>query len=297
MIGIGRGAARIAAALMLTAVSMHGLGAGAAGAATSPNAAKWNEPHKPFRIYGNTYYVGTAGLSSILITSDYGHVLIDGAFPQSAKLIAANIEALGFKITDVKAILNSHVHPDHAGGIAELQKLSGGQVYALRGSEPVLRTGKLTKEDPQYAQPNTSIPPVGQVWVVQDDQLLGVGAVRLRVMATPGHTAGGTSWSWDACEGARCLTIVYADSLSAVSSPKYKFKDHPEVLQQFESSFKRLETAPCDLLLTPHPERSQIMERVEPAAGKADVLKDAAGCVNYVKQAREDLAKRLASEG
>lgn len=78
------------------------------------NCAAWNKPHKAFRIYGNTYYVGTHGLSSILITSEGGHFLIDGALPESAPLIVANIRSLGFRIEDVKIIVNSHAHFDHA---------------------------------------------------------------------------------------------------------------------------------------------------------------------------------------
>src|SRR5690349_10844734 len=81
--------------------------------------ARWNVPQTPFKIYGDTYYVGTRGLSAILITSSQGHVLIDGALPESAKLIADNVRSLGFKVEDIKLIVNSHVHFDHAGGIAE----------------------------------------------------------------------------------------------------------------------------------------------------------------------------------
>ena len=102
--------------------------------------AAWNEEQAPFRIYGNTYYVGPRGLSSVLITSPQGHVLIDGALPQSAPLIAKHVEQLGFKMTDVKIILNSHTHYDHAGGIAELQKLSGAKVIASDKAAPVLRS-------------------------------------------------------------------------------------------------------------------------------------------------------------
>src|SRR5688500_16852338 len=92
--------------------------------------AAWNKDQAPFQVYGNTYYVGTRGLSAVLITSPQGHVLIDGALPQSAPLIARHVEQLGFKMSDVKVILNSHVHYYHAGGIAELQKLSGAKIIA-----------------------------------------------------------------------------------------------------------------------------------------------------------------------
>ncbi len=106
-----------------------------------PDCATWNEPQKPFKIYGNAYYVGTHGLSSILITSPAGHVLIDGALPESVPQIVSHIRSLGFRVEDIRLILNSHVHFDHAGGIAELQKLSGARVAASRWTADVMRKG------------------------------------------------------------------------------------------------------------------------------------------------------------
>ena len=257
-------------------------------------------PQAPFRIYGNTYYVGTKGVTSILITSDFGHVLIDGGPPQAAQLIAKNIEALGFKVGDVKAILNTHAHWDHAGGIAELQRLSGAAVYARRPSEEVLRTGKLTRSDPQFESKSPAIPPVKTVWIVSDEQLLGVGSNRLQALATPGHTPGGTSWAWDACDKDKCLKVVYADSLAPVSADKFLFtksKDYPDALQDFELSFKRLESLPCDVLITPHPEASDLFGRIaKRAADKPESIKEEGGCKNYVEKARAALAERVAKE-
>lgn len=277
--------------------------AGAAGVAVAASGNSggidttgWNDPHKPFQIYGNTYYVGTDQLSSILITSEFGHVLIDGGLPESAARIKASIEALGFKLTDVKAILNSHTHPDHAGGIAELQKGSGADVYALRPANEVLISGKAAADDPQAATKGSGIPKVSRVWVAQDDQQIGIGSIRMRAIATPGHTPGGTTWTWDACEGSKCLKAVYADSLSPVSSGKYRFSDHPEVVQGFEKSYKRLEALPCELLLTPHPSQSQMFERLDKGATNTEAVKDADGCRKYVATAREALAQRLQME-
>ncbi len=105
------------------------------------------------------------------------------------------------------------------------------------------------------------------------------------------------SWSWDACDGSKCLSAVYADSLTAVSDGKYKFKDHPDVLKSFDASFARIEAAPCELLLTPHPEASGGLAKLEQAGGKLESLKSPDSCKNFVKQARDDLAKRLAGEG
>jgi metallo-beta-lactamase class B len=268
----------------------------AAGKSPGLDTSGWNKPHKPFQIFGNTYYVGTDQLSSILITSEFGHVLIDAGLPESAPQIKANIEALGFKLTDVKAILNSHTHPDHAGGIAELQKQSGADVYALRPANEVLITGKATPDDPQAQTKGIAVPKVARVWVAQDDQQIGIGSIRVRAIGTPGHTPGGTTWAWDACEGSKCLKAVMADSLSPVSSEKYRFSDHPEVLAQFEKSYQRIESLPCELLLTPHPNQSQLFERLDKGAVNTDTVKDAEGCRKYVTAARAALAERLQSE-
>ena len=111
---------------------------------------EWNKPVAPFNIHGNTWYVGTAGLSALLVTSPQGHVLIDGALPQSGPLIRQNVEALGFRMQDVRYILNSHPHFDHAGSIAELQRASGAVVVASPHAAQVLRDGTPGTDDPQY---------------------------------------------------------------------------------------------------------------------------------------------------
>ena len=276
--------------------------AAATGAADKkcPQCAKWNEPHQPFRIYGNTYYVGTQALSSVLITSDFGHVLIDTGLPQTAPIIAANIEALGFKVADIKAILNSHAHPDHAGGIAELQRLSGADVYLSRPSSEVLRSGKLAKDDPQYDKGKSTMPVPSRIWVVSDGQLLGIGSIRLRATATPGHTPGGTTWSWDACEGDKCLHMAYVDSLSPVSSGSFRFSDstsYPRVLDDYRISFTRIEALPCDVLITPHPDQSELFERIATrSADESEGIKDDTLCRKYAQSARESLATRLDTE-
>lgn len=281
---------RLALASLLASVPFAAHAAGAA-----PDIKDWNTPVEPFKVFGNTYYVGTKNIASVLITSDFGHVLIDGGLPESAPIIAANIEKLGFKIGDVKAILQSHAHPDHVGGIAELQKRSGAAVYARRPADEVMRSGKLPAEDPQYSK-SAKVAPVPSVWVVHGDQLLGVGSVRLRALATGGHTPGGTSWTWESCEEKQCLQIVYADSLSPVAGPKYRFDAHPEVLAAFESSFKTLEAQRCELLITPHPEKLGLADRASQAAGKPESMKDPEACKRYVADGRQALAARLEQE-
>jgi metallo-beta-lactamase class B len=259
--------------------------------------AEWNAPQAPFRIYGNTYYVGSHGLSAILIASDKGHVLIDGALTESAPLIAGNIRALGFRPEDIKLILNSHVHFDHAGGIAALSRLSGAQVAASAWSAAVLRDGKPAADDPQHDIAR-SVAPVASVRVIRDGETIRAGGLALTARLTPGHTPGGTSWTWSSCEAERCLHIVYADSLTAVSADNYRFTAHPSLLHGFDRSFTILEALPCDILLSPHPGFSGLFEHLKAReSGQADALIVPNACRRYVAGLREMLQKRVAQEG
>ena len=289
-------------ALSALAMVLSGMaGVAATPAAKCADCDKWNEPTEPFQIYGNSWYVGTKSLSAILITSDFGHVLLDGGLPQSAPLIAANIESLGFKVQDIKAILVSHAHFDHAGGISQLQRLSGAQVYARRPANEVLSTGKLTRDDPQFGTRGSDFEPVKKVWVVQDDQLLGIGSIRLRAIGTPGHTPGSTTWTWESCDNGKCLNMVYADSLTPVSAPKFRFtarQGEASAAEKFAASIDAVGKLRCDVLITPHPEASGFLERIaKRPADKPDGIADAGGCERYAQSAREALAKRVAEEG
>lgn len=264
------------------------------------NCAEWNRPQQPFRIYGNTYYVGPRGLSSILITSRAGHVLIDSALPESVPQVVANIRSLGFRIEDVKLIVNSHVHFDHGGGISELQRLSGARVAASPWSVGVLTKTGVGRGDPQFG----SIPPVALIAraaTLRDGQTLSVGDIRLTAHFTPGHTPGGTSWTWKSCEGKRCLSLVYSDSMTAVSAEGFRFSDnreYPSVLQDFEKSFAFLRAAPCDILLTSHPEASELWQRLEGRLRgvQPDPIISPGACKALAERAGEQLRRRLAAE-
>ena len=252
--------------------------------------AEWNLPQAPLKVFGNTYYVGPHGLSSILITSEKGDVLIDGALPQSAEGIAASIRALGFSVEDVKLIVSSHVHFDHAGGIAELQRMSGARVVASPWSSEILQHGGVGKDDPQFGEMR-GIAKVARVSTLADGETLRVGPIAVTAHLTPGHTPGGTSWTWRSCEGERCLNMVYVDSITPVSRAGYRFSDHPEVLAEFERDFAWLDNVPCDVLLTPHPEASGFWERAGYPMGT-----DGTGCRKLAQEGRAGLKERLAKE-
>jgi len=277
-------------AALLAAVQPAAAADGAALARACGGRDGWNDPAPPARIHGNTYYVGTCGISAILITGRRGHILIDGATERAAPLIAANIERLGFRVRDVRLILNSHEHHDHAGGIAALQRLSGATVAVNAAARLSFAHGLPTAPDPQYGTIGAfPVPRVDRI--LRDGEVVPLGNLRLTMHATPGHSPGGTSWSWRSCEGRTCLRIVYADSVSAVSSPAYRFSDHPAYVATLQRTLARVGALPCDLLLTPHPGASNLFQRF--ASGQ---LADPSACRDYAARGVTGLNRRLRQE-
>ncbi|MEC5160507.1 MULTISPECIES: subclass B3 metallo-beta-lactamase [unclassified Janthinobacterium] len=260
--------------------------------------AQWNAPQKPFQVFGNTYYVGVTGLASVLITSPSGHVLVDGGLPQSAPLIAANIRALGFKLDDIKLILNSHAHFDHAGGIAELQRLSGALVVASPSAALALAAGQVGPDDPQYGAA-TPYAPVLDMRLAHDGEAIAAGAIEVTAHVTPGHSPGGLSWSWKSCEGKVCANVVFADSLNPYSRKGFKFgasEDYPNALQDFQRSYATLAALPCDIMLTGHTDAELFTKQAKPREAGKNPFVDPEACRKYVAAARDALTKRIATE-
>ena len=258
--------------------------------------AGWNDPAPPQHVFGNTWYVGTCGVSALLITSDRGHILIDGATEQAAPLIEANIRALGFKIGDVKFILATHAHLDHAGGFARLQRDSGAVMVARGADAAAIERGRGDRSDPQYLSVDP-FPPVSHVRRVADGEVVTIEPLSLTAHATPGHTPGSTSWTWDSCEGARCLHMAYVDSVTAISDDVYRYSDdaaHPGVAAAFRHTLATVAALPCDVLLTPHPSASNLFARVGPQPTAP--LSDPNACRALAAQAGDTLDKRLAKE-
>lgn len=253
---------------------------------------EWDKPAPPVRIHGNSYYVGTCGISAILITGRDGHVLIDSGTEAGAELVAANIRRLGFKLSDVRWIAHSHEHHDHVGGLARMQALTGAQVVASVDAAPVLRSGRASKDDPQYGM-IPAMAPVAVARIVRDGDKLRLGAVQLTAVETRGHTAGALSWQWVSCEGGVCRTMVYADSLSPVSRDDYRFTDHPAIVASFRAAIARVGALECEILLTPHPSASDMVKRF----GAGRPLLDPAGCSAYAAALGRRLDERLAKEG
>lgn len=264
------------------------------------SCAEWNQFVAPFNIHGNTFYVGTGGLSSILVTSPQGHVLLDGALPQSAPLIRKNIEALGFRITDVKLILNSHAHFDHAGGIAALQKASGATVVHSAHGAQVLRNGEPGKDDPQYdPKDRTVMPKVAQVREVKDGETLSVGPLRFTAHTTPGHTPGGITWTWQSCEAGKCLDVVYADSLTMISSDGFYFSGgagYPDMSASVRATFAKVAGLKCDIVIAAHPSATDVFAKAAAKTAQVNPFVDPEGCRKLVAGAAQKFEERLQRE-
>jgi len=294
---------RLVGAVLLLA-GVHVRGAWAPASPAAPEAAvpadacvldsSWTSPQRPFRIHGNTWHVGPRGLGVFLITAPTGHVLIDGGVPSNAALIEANIRSLGIELRDVRWILSSHAHCDHAGGIARLARDTGAEVIAsVAGAEALARGGR---DDPQYGDA-LPFPPVRVTRTVADGERLALGGLELTAHVTPGHTKGNTTWAWTSCEGSRCLRIVDVGSLSA---PEYRLIDnpkYPDVVADFERSFATVAALPCDIALAPHPGMVDFWERAaRREQGDAGALVDPARCRAYAAAARTSFEAELARQ-
>lgn len=251
-------------------------------------AAEWLKPVAPERIYANSYLVGFGGLSVALIDTGAGLILVDGALPQAAPMILANVRTLGFNPKDIKYILSTEPHWDHAGGLAALARDTGATVVASMRGALALRTGRMAADDPQHAYGGT-FPPVTKLRVVRDGQVLKLGNVRITAHATPGHTMGSMSWGWKACEPAgQCKAIVFASSLNPVAADGYRYTSSAGApfLAGFEKSYRTMDMVACDMLIAAHPDN----------AGSGRYNAQPGACRAYADRSRGLLADRLADE-
>ena len=287
-----------AACALLLAACTHGaprvqptLGASPAQwAAACADWDDWARPAPPTRIHGNTWYVGTCGISTILVIGDEGAVLIDSGTAPGAEVVLANLRTLGIAPGEVKLLLHSHEHFDHGGGMARLHEATGATLVASGPARPVLETGEASADDPQAGM-HAPMEPVPVGMVVDAGDTVRLGDLAFTPVPTPGHTSGALSWTWRSCEGDDCRTLVYADSLSAVSRDGYRFSEHPERLRAFRASIARLASLPCDMLLTPHPSGSGMIANARSGRAGGD-----RSCAAYARAAGEQLDERLAEE-
>jgi len=213
--------------------------------------ANWTQPFAPFRVIGNVYYVGSAGLSAWLISTPKGLILIDVGVPANADMVEKNIETLGFRVKDVKILLNSHAHFDHSGGLAKLKADSGAKLYASAGDRYALEKGVYPGWEERKA---LDFPPVKVDRVLHDGDTVRLGGVTLTARMTPGHTAGCTSYLMSVAEAKVKHTAFFFCSASVAANRLAPNPQYPGIIADYRKTFRVLSTIHADVYLAPHAE-------------------------------------------
>jgi metallo-beta-lactamase class B len=246
----------------------------------------WLQPVTPVRIADNTWHIGTAGLSALLVRTPEGAVLVDGGMPQAAQLLLDHMAALGVRPQDLKLMLHGHAHGDHVGPFAELRRRTGARIATNAESAVLLARGG---SDDIHFGDGLLYPPVQADLLLQDGEAVELGGVRFTAHFMPGHTPGSMAWTWEDRIDGRPVRIAYVDSMTA---PGYRLEGnprYPRLVEHYRRSFATVRRLPCDLLLTPHPEFSG-WDYARPEASRP------AGCAAYADQAERRLEEQLAAE-
>ena len=234
-------------------------------------SGRWNTPYAPFKVIGNIYYVGTAGVSSWLITSPKGHILIDGILAQSAPQIIGNVKALGFNIRDVKYLLNSHAHIDHAGGLAGLQRASGATMIASAADKPFLENGDIG----HGPSGGMKFPPIRVDRLIGDGGTVRLGGVTLTAHLTPGHSPGCTSWSMTATGADSVRRQVFFHCSGTVAGQSLRPEAYPGIVANFRATFAKVRKFKADIFLANHDNFFDLKEkRARQIAGDANAFVD-----------------------
>ncbi|HEX2591725.1 MAG TPA: subclass B3 metallo-beta-lactamase, partial [Rhizomicrobium sp.] len=261
-----------------------------------PRFAAMDQPVAPFKISDDIYYVGASDVTSFLIVTDAGLILTDGGFPDTAQQIEANIKALGFDIKNVKILMSSHAHFDHAGGLAELKRASGATFVASRGDAPVLKAGG-TKDFIDLGK-GTRFDPIKVDRFLSDGEQLTLGHTTLIIHLTPGHTRGCTSWSMTTHIDGKPEQVLYICSLTVL--PDYRLlgkASYPGIADDFAHSIALLKSLPCDIMLASHGIFFGLTDkRAKMEAGDKTAFVNPDSCKTYLAHAEKDYNDELAKE-
>lgn len=219
----------------------------------------WRQSVEPFRIVGNLYYVGSADLTSFLFVTPKGNILLDTGVPENVPMIKANVEKLGFRFNDIKILLNSHAHFDHAGGFAEIKKLTGAKLVASAADIPELARGG--RDDFAFGN-RYNYPPVKADRIIADSGKVELGGMTLTAHITPGHTRGCTTWTTEISDSGKTYHVVFVCS---VTFPGYKLVNNPKnptLIAQYQHSFRVLRSLPCDIFLASHGSFFDLSEKI-----------------------------------
>jgi len=255
----------------------------------------WRQPFDPVKIVGNIYYVGTRGLSSFLIVTPAGGILIDGGERESVPFIRANVERLGFRLSDVKVLLAGHAHFDHVGGLAELQRLTGAQVIVMDADRDALASGT-----DRSALGGTGWQPVKVDRVIKDNDTVALGGVTLTAHLTPGHTQGCTTWTTDAVENSRRYHVAFVCSVTINEGVHLVGNTRvPAIADHYARTFRLLRDLKPDVFVAEHGGVFGLEEKAKrAAAGGENPFVDPDGYRQFVERSeRAYLAQLRAEQG
>jgi metallo-beta-lactamase class B len=258
----------------------------------SETEASWNQPIKPFKIIGNVYYVGASDVTSYLITTPQGHILIDSGFAQTVPIIKENIATLGFKLEDIKILLNGHAHYDHCGGLAALKEATGAQFMVMEGDADLLEKGG--KGD-FYFENKLAFKPIKADRRLRDNDRVEMGGITLTAHHTPGHTKGCTTWTMKATDANQTHDVVFSGSISV---PGYNLVDsptYPNIIPDYQRSFRVLKNLPCDIFLAQHGNFFRLKEKAERLSKDktTNPFIDPQGYKNYINQFEKNFHAEL----
>jgi metallo-beta-lactamase class B len=247
----------------------------------------WVEPTEPVKIVGPIYYVGTHGLGAYLITTPAGHILLDGGMPSSAKDIEASIRTLGFQPGDIRLLLVTHAHVDHAGTTAYFKRVSDATFAVMARDLESMKSGGKT--DPVHGNiPAFYFPPVKADRVLKDGDRVSVGNVTMTARLTAGHTQGCTTWITNIVDGGKTYTVVFPGSSNVsrgsrlVDDPSY-----PGIAEDFRHTFIILDSLRPDIWLTAHSELFGFDDKRAAAIDRGVAAwVDPAGYRNYVADSK-----------
>ncbi|HWT03930.1 MAG TPA: subclass B3 metallo-beta-lactamase [Pyrinomonadaceae bacterium] len=231
----------------------------AAGQATE-EARSWNQPVEPYRVIGNVYYVGASDVTSFLIVTPAGHILLDGGFAETVPLIRRNVERLGFRMGDIKILINSQAHYDHAGGLAQLKQETGARLAASEADAELLAAGG--RGDFHFGD-RLTYEPVKADRTLRDGDKVKLGGVTMVARLTPGHTKGCTTWTMRVKEGRRRYDVVFVGSTTV---PGYTLLGNPrytDIVADYERTFRVMKRLRCDVFLASHGNFYSMLEKAK----------------------------------
>lgn len=259
--------------------------------AVAGNPPEWSQPIRPFKVAGPVWYVGTRGLAAYAVVTRAGTILVSGPMADAAGQVKRNLRVIGVQPHQVKWILNSHAHFDHAAAFADLRQWSGAKLVASAGDANALRLGRHEAENDNGF---TRFPAVPVDRIVRDGEEVRVGTVAITAVLTPGHTPGCTTWTLPISEAGRPLRVVFPCSISVAGNHLVANRAYPAIAADYRRSFARLATMRADIVLPMHPELADVLTRATRRdAGDARAFVDPTVLPRIVAEARADYATAL----